>query len=98
VKKILKWLLLSGVVLALQGCLYANVQHPLDTNFDQTQLGKKTGKASMHSVLWLFAWGDAGSQAAAENGGIKVINHADTRTLIILGPVYSRVTTVVYGD
>lgn len=87
-----------ALTLALQGCLYANVQRPLDTNYEQTRLGTKTGTASSHSILWLVAWGDAGSQAAADNGGIKTINHADTRMLVILGPVYNRVTTVVYGD
>jgi hypothetical protein len=44
------------------------------------------------------AWGDAGTQAAARNGGIKTLNHADTQIFSILGFVYTRQTTIVYGD
>ena len=56
------------------------------------------GQASAHSVLWLFAWGDAGTQAAAKNGGLTVIHNADDKDLVILGGVYARRTTIVYGD
>ena len=62
------------------GCVYMNVQRPLDTNFE------------------LVAWGDAGSKAAAADGGIEVINHADTKVLLILGGLFARTTTVAYGD
>jgi len=98
VRKGVKLVLAVLMLLLVQGCLYVDVQVPLDTNFEQTQLGPKTGTASAYSILWLVAWGDAGTQAAANNGGIKMINHADTRTFIFLGPVFTRVTTVVYGD
>jgi hypothetical protein len=49
-------------------------------------------------VLGLFAWGDAGTQAAARNGGIQTLNHADSEVFVILGFVYARTRTVVYGD
>jgi hypothetical protein len=49
-------------------------------------------------VLGLVAWGDASTQAAAVNGGITTLNHADSEWLSILGFVYGRQTTVVYGD
>ena len=80
------------------GCLYMDVQRPLGTEFNKTELGTKTGQASCHSVLWLFAWGDAGTKAAAENGGIKIIRHADTKVFSVLFGLYSRVTTIAYGD
>ena len=86
------------VSLMLSGCLYTNTTTPLDINMDETRLGEKTGEASSHSILWLVAWGDAGTKAAAENGGISQVNHADRRTRIILFGVYARQTTVVYGD
>jgi len=98
VKKVLKCLAIVALIGMLQGCIYAHVQHPLDTNFEETRLGSKIGHASSHSILWLVAWGDAGTQAAAEEGGLKVINHADTETTLILFGLYTEVTTVVYGD
>ena len=82
----------------LQGCAYSHIKSPLDTNFENTVLGSKTGRASTHSVLWLFAWGDGGTKAAAEEGGITTITHADLEYYVVLFGVYAQVTTVVYGD
>ncbi len=80
------------------GCLYSNVRMPLDEDFDKTTLGNKVGKSEAQSVLWLVAWGDAGTQAAAEDGDIKVINHADIEFLSILFGLYSKRTTILYGE
>lgn len=94
----------SGIIVVflflslLSGCVYMNIQRPLDSDFDRTEVGLKEGRAEFHSVLWLFAWGNGGTKAAAENGGIKVIRHADTRVLSVLFGLYTRVTTIVYGD
>jgi hypothetical protein len=82
----------------ISGCVYSNVQRPLGTEYNKTELGTKTGLSSNYSVLWLVAWGDAGTKAAAENGGIKVIRHADARIFSLLFGLYAKVTTVVYGD
>lgn len=90
--------LLAWLAAVAAGCAYMNVQTPLDVNFGATQLGTKEGRSSAYSVLWLFAWGDAGSRAAAEQGGIKVIRHADRQVISALLGAYTRVTTVVYGD
>lgn len=90
--------LAAALVVVASGCAYMHVQLPLDTNFDNTQLGAKEGRSSSYAVLWLFAWGDAGAKAAATQGGIKVIRHADTEVESVLLGIYSRVTTVVYGD
>ncbi len=87
---------LAGVFLS--GCLFTNTTTPLDINLDNTRLGDKVGEASQHVVLWAVAWGDAGTKAAAENGGITTISHADKRTLVYLFGLYARSTTVVYGD
>lgn len=86
------------VAFLVTGCLYAHVETPYDTNLDKTVLGQKTGKASMQSVLWLFAWGDASTAAAAKEGGLKVINHMDKEFLNIVFGVYTKSTTIVYGD
>lgn len=82
----------------ISGCVYTNIQRPLGTEFNKTELGTKTGVSSNYSILWLVAWGDAGTKAAAQNGDIKVIQHADTRLFSVLFGLYSEVTTVVYGN
>jgi hypothetical protein len=86
------------VAALIQGCAYSHIQRPLDTNFDETSLGSKIGRASSQCILWLFAWGDSGTKAAADNGGITVIKHADTESIMVLFGLYTRLTTVVYGD
>ena len=93
--------LLGLVLLAaplFSGCLYTHIQTPLDIDLDRTQLGDKIGKAQWQSVLWAVAWGDAGTQAAARQGGLKVINHADSETFVILFGVYASQTTILYGE
>ena len=84
--------------LGATGCVYMNVTQPLDRDLDRTQLGSKIGKSEAQSILGLIAWGDAGTQAAAKNGGITTLNHADAEVFSILGFVYTRYRTVVYGD
>ena len=79
------------------GC-FVNTKLPLDRNLDRTVLGSKVGRASAEGYLWAFALGDAGIQAAARNGGIQTIQHADQEYFIVLGGLYARLTTVVYGD
>jgi hypothetical protein len=81
----------------LCGC-FVNIKVPLDTDLDRTELGTKVGEASAQSVLWLFFWGDAGTQAAAQQGDITTITHADQQIFTILFGVYARETTIVYGD
>ena len=90
-------LLMCLVALLTSGCLYTNIQRPLDSDFQSTDLGSKEGRASNHAVLLLFAWGDAGTKAAAANGDISIIKHADQDWLVVF-PFYIRYTTVVYGD
>ena len=86
------------VFFLMTGCAYLNVQVPLDKNFNKTELGTKKGISEAKSFLWLFAWGDAGTKAAAKNGGIKVIKYADKGYFVILFGLYLKTTTVVYGD
>jgi len=82
----------------LSGCVYSNIRFPLDDDLWKTELGSKVGTASNHSVLWLFAWGDAGVKKAAENGGLTVVNHMDMGiTSYFLGS-YIRRDTIVYGE
>jgi hypothetical protein len=90
--------LLALATLTLPGCIYAHVKTYLDTDLNQTKLGAKVGTSEMQEVLALVAWGDASTATAAKNGGITTINHADVEYLAILWFVYSKQTTIVYGD
>jgi len=102
---------LLAVVLAVSGCagffsapvvpplafVYTNIQAPLDADHDETQLGTKRGVASTQNILGLVSWGDASTSAAAQNGNVSVIRHADYEFYNVFG-VYSRFTTIVRGD
>ena len=92
------FILMAFVAIFLSGCMYMKVQRPHDKNYDKTELGTKEGRASLQSICWIAAWGDAGTRAAAEDGNIKVIRHADVEYFVILLGLYTRLTTVVYGD
>jgi len=85
-------------LLLAPGCLYAHVRTPLDTDLATTKLGSKTGESTARSLLWLFAWGDAGTAAAAKDGGLTTLNHMDAEVLVVLFGLYTETTTIVYGD
>ena len=97
-KRNLSWVILFSVLIIFSGCAYLNVKLPYDTDLDQTVLGEKVGEASCYSILWLIAWGDAGTAAAARNGGITVLNHMDMEVVNILFGIYTKETTIVYGE
>lgn len=90
--------IIIAACLLVSGCAYMDVQAPMDRSFDNTELGAKEGYAHAASILWLFAWGDGGTRAAADNGNIQVIRHADVRLQSYLFGAYTKVTTIVYGD
>jgi hypothetical protein len=98
----MKRIAIAAVILAsmflLSGCLYTHVLEPLDKDVNRTVLGQKKGEASMESVLWLVAWGDAGTAAAAKQGGITTVNHMDREFLNVIFGIYTKTTTIVYGD
>ena len=91
-------LALLFIFLTVQGCAYLHVRVPLDKDVQETQLGEKMGYASMHSVMGMVSWGDAGTEAAAKDGDLKVINHLDREYYMLLFGLYSRSTTIAYGD
>ncbi|MEQ1803484.1 MAG: TRL domain-containing protein [Gammaproteobacteria bacterium] len=88
---------LAGAAL-LSGCLYINATYPLDQNMNETKVTGKVGRASRYSVLWAVAWGDGGTQAAARNGGLTIIHNADTQDEVYLFGLWSKRTTIVYGE
>lgn len=84
--------------LSLSGCMYSNIKFPLDEDLWKTELGSKVGVSSNYSIAWLVAWGDAGVEAAAKNGGIQVVNHMDMGIESYVFGLYVRRDTIVYGD
>lgn len=104
-----KLLVAAALVLGLTGCttapfqpsegiMYTDVKAPLQLEYDKTDLGHKVGSASSTSVLGLVATGDCSTQAAAKNGGIKTIKHADYEFKNILFGIFTKTTVYVYGD
>ncbi|MFZ0244034.1 MAG: TRL domain-containing protein [Desulfobacterales bacterium] len=91
-------LVIGLVFLLFQGCAFVNIRTPYDTDLNRTELGSKTGTAEAYSLLWLVAWGDASYSAAAKNGQITVMNHADQEVVQVLFGLYTRWRIVVYGD
>jgi len=99
---------LAVMVLSMTGCLkapfmpppgmaFSQFNAPLDVDFQNTDMsGMKKGTAETISILGLVATGDASSQAAAQNGGITKIVHADYEYFNVLG-VFQKTTVVVYG-
>lgn len=100
--------IVAAMVLSLTGCLtapfvppsglaYSQFAAPLDVDFQNTDMsGMKKGTADATSILGLVAWGDVSSQAAAQNGGITKIIHADYEYSNILY-IFQKTTVVVYG-
>lgn len=86
------------LVLMLTGCTYVHTRTPYDQNLDKTDLGSKVGTAEAYSLFWVAAWGDASYAAAAKNGNIKILKHADQETLQICLGLYMRWRVIVYGD
>ncbi len=96
-----KFVVMAAVLfslIVLNGCIYTHVTMPYSTELNKTELGQKRGTASFQSVLWLFAWGDAGAAAAAKDGGITVLRHMDREFMYVLFGIYQSQTTIVYGD
>lgn len=87
-----------ALIYGLTGCAYSKVTRPLDTDVWNTELGDKVGYSSAQSVLYLVAWGDAGTAAAAKNGGLSKVNHLDVQIFSVLFGLYTRVTTIAYGE
>lgn len=85
-------------ILCLSGCVYSDVRVPMSKEFRNTQIVTKSGKATSRSIAWLVAWGDAGLQNAAADGGLTTLEYADSAFLNIIFGLYLSRTTIVYGN
>ena len=88
---------LTAPVVPPTAVIYTDMKAPMDVDLNSTSPGSKSGSASTQNILGLVSWGDASVEAAAADGGIGTVNHADYQFFNILG-IYSKFTTVVHGD
>lgn len=76
---------------------FNNTVAPLSTEYANTPVaGLRSGEASAVNILGLFAFGDCGLRAAAEEGGLKTVSFADYANFNVLG-IYQKTTVTVYG-
>lgn len=79
------------------GLLFENVSAPLDADMNVTQVHQKKGTAGSISILWLFAFGDCSTNAAARDGNVQTIHYADYSYMNVIG-VYQSFKVSVYGE
>ncbi len=94
----IKLAIILSTILVFSGCAYVHTKTPYDQNLNETELGSKVGTADLYSLFWAVAWGDASYEAAAKNGNIKVLKHADQEITEIFFGIYSHYRIIVYGD
>lgn len=96
---------------ATAGLIYEDVGHPpievvpeglrFDRNLNASDGGRalvKEGSACSYDILKLVAWGDGTQAAAAKAGGITEVVGVDLDHTAVLGLVFTRVCTKVYGQ
>ena len=90
--------LLSGCAAApyQHGFIYTNQSTPLDVRDNATACTKR-GESSTTNILGLFAFGDAGLEAAKKAGGITKVGSVDMQQNSFFG-IFSTSTTVVCGE
>ena len=109
-KKIMMGAVIAGLGLAITGCcmpqgpfatpassgiVVDNMTagaYSIDNNVRPVKIGKATSKG-----IVLFTTGDNSIKAAMDNGGITKVHHVDVDVVNIFS-LYSKVTTIVYGE
>ena len=90
------------ISLFFSGCavLYTDIKTPMPSLGLNTDAQGTThvGKASCASYVWIVALGDCSVQAAMQNGGIAKVHHMDTEINSYFFGIYTKFTTVVYGE
>ncbi len=99
---------LSGSLLLFTGCLtapfmppmggvYSAVDAPLSVDHNRTAVTSKKGEASAICILGMVSFGDVSTQTAAQNGGLKTIQHLDYTYFNVLG-IYQKTTVIAHGE
>lgn len=79
----------------VSGFVYQDVTY--DGTATGNNLGSKVGRASVQSILGVYAKGDASIQEAAKSAGITKISHVDKNAKGILG-IIGTYEVIVYGE
>ena len=79
------------------GAVFNDTKAPLNVEVNNTKMGAKRGESSTVSILGLVAFGDGSIAAAAKDGRITTVQHADYEYLNVIG-VFQKYTTIVYGE
>ena len=109
-KKLMFGAAIAGLGLAMTGCcmpngpyavagsmgIVADAVTPGAYAIDNSVKPVKTGTATSKGII-LFTSGDNSIKAAMANGDIKKIHHVDFDVLNVFN-LYSKVTTIVYGE
>lgn len=69
-----------------------------DSTAEGAGVGLKQGESCASSVLGLFASGDVGLKAAADNGGITRVRSIDVQRTHVLSSLYQQTCILVNGD
>lgn len=89
-----KYFFLAAIVCAMASCTSVKPVCATSNN-----VGAKCGTATETRILGFLPFaGDHGIDAAAKNGGIKKISHVDSEEFNVLGYIYKKTTTKVYGE
>jgi hypothetical protein len=101
-KKMTYFIAIAACIVLISGCgaLYTNVKTPMPTLEMQVNADNqaKVGTASATAYLWVVVVGDCSVASAMKDGGITKIHHVDTEINTILGGLYGKFSTVVYGE
>ena len=76
--------------------IYSGTTEPADYTIPDATLGKKTGRATCHTVIGLINWGDCSIKSAMKDGKISKVTAADWERKYIL--LYGQKTLRVYGN
>lgn len=97
-RKMMIFSVAAVMLLCSSGCVYSNFRVPVSRDFSNTKKAEKMGVSKCHSAVWLIGWGDAGLQAAAEEGGLNTLEYVDYEYMNILFGLYMSRKTIVYGQ
>ena len=81
------------------GIFYTNATYPVTATGSKVENlhNLKKGKASTNNILYLVEIGDASTDIAAKNGGIKKISYIDVNVKSIF-IFWAKTTITVYGE
>ncbi|HOM29267.1 MAG TPA: TRL-like family protein [Deltaproteobacteria bacterium] len=101
-KRALILMLAASVCLTATGCaiLYNDFRTPLPSLNVQpgTEARIHVGSSSCTSYVWMVTVGDCSVEAAMKNGNISKIHHVDADIKSYFLGIYTKFTTVVYGE